>query len=282
MKLRTSPSVKSASRVLDLLESLGEADRPLSFIELSRDLSIPKSSLFHLLSDLTARGYVEHMPEISRYRLGSALEILVRRMGRTRSLADLVTPVLRLLNESLNETNAFYVLKNDKVEVVATESGKQPLSYQMRVGDRGPLYAFSAGKMALSFYSELQLQRYFAEVKREVHTNRTISDEGVLRRQLRQIRASGFAHSRSELARGVVGTASAVLIDEVLVGVLNISVPEVRVDDRLLTTIHQHLKSATAELSSILRRAGHHEIDRPIGHGHNRRVGVGADDGGHH
>ena len=38
----------------------------------------------------------------------------------------------------------------------------------------------------------------------------------------------------------------------------------------------------TAELSSILGRAGHHEIDRAVGHGHHRSVGISADDRGHH
>jgi DNA-binding IclR family transcriptional regulator len=282
MKPAAPPSVKSASRVLDLLERFADAERPLSFIELSRDLRIPKSSLFHLLANLTVRGYVEHMPEISRYRLGPALEIVARRSGNVRSLADLVTPVLRRLNERLNETNAYYVLKDNRVEVIATESGRQPLTYQMRVGDSAPLYAFSAGKVALSFFSEAGLKYYFANVKRKPYTARTLCDKAVIRRQLKQIRTTGFGQSRSELARGVVGTARAVTIDGVLAGVLNISVPEARMDRQLLATVQEQLKGATAELSSILRRAGHHEIDRAVGHGHDRGVGIGADDAGHH
>ena len=282
MKPGVSPAVKSASRVLDLLEYFGAAERPLSFIELSRDLGIPKSSLFHLLADLTARGYVEHLPDISRYRLGPGLELLIRSAGRVRSLADLVTPVLRRLNARLNETNAFYVLKDDRVVVVATESGRQALTYQMRVGESAALYAFSAGKLALSFYPENELKHYFAHVKREAHTDRTVCDEAVIRRQLKQIRATGFGYSRSELARGVVGTARAVTVGGILAGVLNISVPEARMDDRLLAIIREQLKNATAELSSILRRAGHHEIDRAVGNRHDRSVGIRADDARHH
>jgi IclR family transcriptional regulator, acetate operon repressor len=258
MKPNAPAAVKSASRVLDLLERFGEAERPLSFLELSRDLEIPKSSLFHLLADLTARGYVEHLPDISRYRLGPTLEVLVQRAGRKQSLGDLVTPVLRRLNERLNETNAYYVLKDDNVVVVATESGRQPLTYQMRAGDSAPLYTFSAGKVALSFYSEAELKCYFAHVKRHPHTDRTVCTEAAIRRQLKQIRATGFGHSRSELARGVVGNARAITIDGVLAGILNISVPEARMDGRLLVTIHHELKEATTELASILRRAGHH------------------------
>jgi DNA-binding IclR family transcriptional regulator len=258
MKPRAIPAVKSASRVLDLLERFGQSRQPLSFLELSRDLQIPKSSLFHLLADLTARGYVEHLPDVSRYRLGPALESLVQSAGREQSLADLVTPVLRRLNERVNETNAYYVLKNDQVIVVATESGKQPLTYQMRVGDSASLYTFSAGKVALSFYSDAELKRYFAQVKRHPRTERTICAETSIRRQLKQIRAAGFGQSRGELARGVVGTARAVVVEGRLAGVLNISVPEARMDNRLLAAVRKELVDTTAELSTILRRAGHH------------------------
>ena len=122
MKPRGSPAVKSASRVLDLLECLGVSKQPLSFLELSRELRIPKSSLFHLLGDLTGRKYVEHLPDVSRYRLGPALAELLKNATGERSLADLVTPVLRRLSERLNETNAYYVLKNDLVVVAATET----------------------------------------------------------------------------------------------------------------------------------------------------------------
>ena len=136
--------------------------------------------------------------------------------------------MLRRLNERLNETNAYYVLKNDQVVVVATESGKQSLTYQMRAGNSASLYTFSAGKVALSFYSDAELKRYFAQVKRHPHTERTMCAEVSIRRQLRQIRTTGFGQSRGELARGVVGTARAVTINEVPAGILNISVPEAR------------------------------------------------------
>lgn len=256
MKPIPVPAVKSASRVLDLLECLGDSRRPVSFLELSRELNIPKSSLFHLLGDLTARHYVEHLPDVSRYRLGPAVAALVKNAAVDRSLADLVMPVLRRLNERLNETNAYYVLKNDRVVVVATESGKQPLSYQMRAGDSGSLYTFSAGKVALSFYSESELKRYFAQIKRYAHTERTICSEVSIRRQLKQIRATGFGQSRGELARGVVGTARAVTLDGDLAGVLNISVPDARMDNRLQAIIHKELVAVTAELSGVL--GGHH------------------------
>jgi hypothetical protein len=86
----------------------------------------------------------------------------------------------------------------------------------------------------------------------------------------------------SELARGVVETARAVVVEGVFIGVLNISVPEARTDERMLAAVQQELRKTVDEIAAILRRAGYHEIDRPVGHGHDRRIRVSADDAGHH
>ena len=51
--------VKSASRVLDLLEIFAAAPSPLGVSELARRLSIPKSSVSALLRTLLLRGYLE-------------------------------------------------------------------------------------------------------------------------------------------------------------------------------------------------------------------------------
>lgn len=259
MKPNGPPAVKSASRVLDLLELVGKADEPLSFLELSRELQIPKSSLFHLLDDLTRRGYIEPTSEVARYRryrLGSATYALARWSSVQReSLSEVVTPVLRQLGEQLNETSAYYVRRNYEVEVVATEIGRQPLTYQMLVGDTGPLYAFSAGKVALAYFSEEELKAYFASVERRRHTPKTIVDEFELRREIEEIRSSGFGHSKGELAAGVVGTARGVVVDGRLAGILNISIPEARMDETVMATVLKVLVSSTAELETLLHRA---------------------------
>lgn len=112
--------VKSADRTLDLLEALAGAAGPQGFAELSRDLGIPKSSLFHLLGTLIERGYVCRDPD-NRYRLGPRIAALARAVARPAELADLVAPALRALCAALNETCSFNVERGDEVEVLATD-----------------------------------------------------------------------------------------------------------------------------------------------------------------
>src|SRR5213594_868726 len=66
-----SDSIKSAERVLDIMEALADGQsRTMRLAELSRQLGIPKSSLHGLLRVLVNRGYVDLELPGKTYRLG--------------------------------------------------------------------------------------------------------------------------------------------------------------------------------------------------------------------
>src|SRR5215218_6711422 len=62
--------IKSADRVLDLIEMLATAPDGLGFSEIAARRSLPKSSLHELLTVLTGRGYVTRDPLRQTYTLG--------------------------------------------------------------------------------------------------------------------------------------------------------------------------------------------------------------------
>jgi DNA-binding IclR family transcriptional regulator len=73
MQSAKEPTVKSADRVLDLLELLCSAGRPLTHTEISSALSIPKSSMSQLLGNLRRRGYLTFQAGPNVYELGPAV-----------------------------------------------------------------------------------------------------------------------------------------------------------------------------------------------------------------
>ena len=58
MKPNPNAAVKSANRAIDILEYVADAPEPPSFSAMLAQLGIPRSSLFHLLNNLLARGYM--------------------------------------------------------------------------------------------------------------------------------------------------------------------------------------------------------------------------------
>ena len=64
-------NVKSAARVLDILELLARSDEPMALKDLVSVLALPKSSAHALLRTLQSRGYVER-DAADRYALNES------------------------------------------------------------------------------------------------------------------------------------------------------------------------------------------------------------------
>ena len=227
MKLSQTPAVKSLDRGLDILEYVAGCSEPPSFSQLLGNLGIPRSSLFHLLTNLLSRRFLERDPETEKYRLGAELAEIGRKVQRP-SLHDRLAPLLRQLSLEVSETCGFYVRTGDSVEVVASAISTQALSYTMKVGMSAPLYAVSAGKIVLSELGSEELRQYLTEVTLAPVTSHTLRSKNVLRKELAQVKATGFAHSREEFTLGITAIATAVHDGSKFYGAVNLAVPTAR------------------------------------------------------
>jgi IclR family acetate operon transcriptional repressor len=223
-------SVKSATRTLDIIEYVVAAGRPLVAQEIATALGIPVSSLSYLLATLVERGYL--VRDARRYSAGPGLARLQSPRGGY-SLADRVAPLVRTLRIQLDETTSFFIRHDWEIEALVTEGSEQALRYSVPSGQRLPMHALAAGKALLAALPDDELDRYFAESTRNAFTEVTITREAPLRKQLAQIRKTGFASTEDEFSRGIVGTARVVTIGGVPVGSLSVAVPKVRYDSAL-------------------------------------------------
>jgi DNA-binding IclR family transcriptional regulator len=242
-----SASVKSADRVLDLFELLGQGSLEMSHTEIAELLQIPKSSLSQLLKALVARSYLEISSNGRGYRLGPTFLKLAEGIGRARDLVSLAEPLLAELTRETGESSALNQVKGDMAEVTATVLGPARLVTHMRLGDLAPLYATSGGKAILA-HTPVELQRqYLANVRFDPRTPATIKAVGALKKQLASIRATGFAYSHEEWTPGIIGIGTPVLgADGYVLGALNVAIPAPRFD-----------KSNQAKCEQALRRAAH-------------------------
>ena len=87
----TSPAV---GRALDVLLYLAGKPGPVSGAAIARDLKIPRSSTYHLLDVLIARGFVVHFPDQRTYGLGMAAFEIGSAYLRHEPLEMLARPVL--------------------------------------------------------------------------------------------------------------------------------------------------------------------------------------------
>jgi len=243
MKLSETQAVKSLDRGLDILEYVAGCSEPPSFSQLMASLDIPRSSLFHLLTNLLSRNFLERDPKTERYRVGTEVAEIARKVQRP-SLSDRIAPSLRQLSLETSETCGFYVPVRDSVEVVASAISTQALSYTMRVGMNAPLYAVSAGKIVLSQLRPNELSQYLASVIFEPVTPHTVRSKSRLRKELQQVKATSFAYSREEFTLGITAVATAVCSDSKFYGAVNVAVPTARFTPDRDTIFRQALRRA--------------------------------------
>jgi DNA-binding IclR family transcriptional regulator len=252
MKRNETLTVKSLDRGLDILEYIATARSSPSFSRLLQDLEIPRSSLFHLLSNLQVRGFLEREPATDGYCLGPNLATLAKAAPQP-SLATTVSPVIGQLSAELNETCGFYVRMQDAVEVIASAISTQALSYTMKVGARAPLYAVSAGKIMLAESAPDMLKRYLRRVELAPITARTIRSKSRLLQEIRSVRATGFAYSHEEFTAGITAIATGVRHRGDFIGALNVAVPTVRFTSARVAVFRDALRITAQAITQALR-----------------------------
>src|SRR5262245_3646464 len=96
--------VKSAARVLDILELLCRSEEPMALKDLVSVLALPKSSAHALMRTLQSRGYVER-DAADRYALNEALRQSSGWIGGPEAhLATVARPVMDQLRDELDES----------------------------------------------------------------------------------------------------------------------------------------------------------------------------------
>src|ERR1700752_1018398 len=97
-------NVKSAARVLDILELLFRSEEPMALKDLVSVLALPKSSAHALLRTLQSRGYVER-DAADRYKLNEQLRQSAGWVGGPEAhLAAVARPVMEQLRDELDES----------------------------------------------------------------------------------------------------------------------------------------------------------------------------------
>lgn len=226
----TAATVKSAMRTLDIIEYVVAHPSGVVAQDIAQALAIPVSSLSYLLATLVERDYLTRSGRL--YQPGAGLERL--RGGPQRlPLVERVRPLVRMLRVRSNETSSYFVQRDWQMEAAITETAEHTLRYSIGVSTRTPMHCLASGKAMLATLGPAALDRYFEEAPRERYTDRTIVDEGELRRELDVARASGIAITREEYTPGICGIGKVLMLEGEAVGSLSVAIPTVRCDARV-------------------------------------------------
>jgi DNA-binding IclR family transcriptional regulator len=251
-------SVSSVERGLAILELLVERSEGLQISEIAHHLSLPLSASHRLLQALVNTGYVRQDAPSGRYVLTLKLGAIGLRQLSEMTLARAAQPILDDLARETGELVRLAVVEGDEMTWTAEAQGATstiryhpPLS-----GHHVPLHTTGMGKAWLASMPEKEaiakvVARGFDTALMGPNAIRAVP---ALRREIRKVRAMGFAFNDQESELGL--SAIAMLIKDRghanrVVGAISVAGPTFRLDREKLVSFADSLHLAVCRLEQI-------------------------------
>jgi DNA-binding IclR family transcriptional regulator len=239
-------SIEKSLRVLLAFQ----ADRPLWGVrELSTHLGFSPATVLRILQTLKAHEFVDQDPLTRQYRLGNIFFKFIPILQSTYPVTEAAAGFMKRMVLDTRETVHLNVIEGNNRVCVQTIESPQNLKASMPTGSRSPLYAGASSKCLLAFSGSDFIETFLKETALDPVTQNTITDIGILRRELSEIRRLGYASSLGERNEGL-GSLSAPVFDGRgnLLASLSLAIPEIRFKDERHRElcIRELLKNAAA------------------------------------
>ena len=195
-----SGSVKKAFAILELLNS---SRRGWNISEISRKLSIPKSSTHVLVSTLHKLGYITDHLSTHRFQLSPKIYGLGRRALQSTPLPEIALPHLHWGVQQISLTTHVGLLEKRQVIFIQKVDGPGIIKFDTYIGKCSELHCTALGKallacqpvdLSLSLLEDYPFHRF---TKNTIHTKAGFLEE------LAHVRKLGYAMDNEEEELGI-------------------------------------------------------------------------------
>lgn len=248
----------SVSRALQIL-SLFNSERPaLGVTEISRALSLSKTSTLRFLQALEMHGYLERDAEMRKYHPGieaARVGSLYTGGSRVRRIA---LPILERLVARHGFTAYLTVLQNDRMVILASVEAEGRLKYSIPLGAKLPVHSTATGQAALSTLETEEVEAIVRRAGMPARTPKTITTLPALKKALKDVRTRGYSAIWETQSHGVGSVAAAVpKPDAKVVSVLSLGFATSQVAREELPTLGETIRKAAAALARLLAQEEH-------------------------
>lgn len=233
--------VKSAERVLSVLELFRRKQTPLTASEICNALSYPKSSGDALLKTLVSLGYValnlqtmRYFPSLRVTKLGDWLPSMVLSDGETLE-------VLEELHRLTGETITLSMPSGLSMVFLVVIQGTYPISLTIRENVAVPIFSTAVGFAQLATNSDENIEKLTRRANRGA--NRQQVDFGQLMVEIEVTRDAGYAKAYDR-----------VIADT---GAIAMALPVSQLDQALVVAVgglSERIKASESKITDIMRR----------------------------
>ena len=194
----------AASRVLAIFDAFDPGHRELSLSELARRARLSLTTAHRVVAELVAWGAL--------HRLANGNYVLGRRIWDLGLLAPVETGLRETASPFLHDLYAatlatVHLAVRDGTEVLYLDrlAGHASVPVVSQIGSRLPMYATGVGKVLLAHAPDPVRRAVFSRLTRI--TRHTITQPGILSRQLSRVLREGFAQTSEEMSLGAYSVA---------------------------------------------------------------------------
>lgn len=169
-------NVKTALRVIEIIEIYAKECRPLALSELAKLLNAPMSSCLALIRTLVSLGYLYETNRRAGYYPTGRLLAMAQKISAADPILERIYPSLEELRNITNETVVIGKLHNNqKVLYLEVLPSANPIHYVAMAGEQKEINANSLGKALFSTLDEDEKEEVLNHLPFHAFNTKTIA-----------------------------------------------------------------------------------------------------------
>ena len=198
-------------KAFSILRLLSKSERGETLSDLSKQLSISKSTALGIVSALEEEGAVVRDEQTRQYTLGLTLFELGHAVEARIDLNDIARPFMEELMHKTRESVFLGTRSGEHVTILEIVESTKDLKITAPVGTRIPLLAGATGKVFLASIPRERARKLARPRALRRFTENTITDPALFLEAVEQARRDGYALDYEEYIPGVRAVAAPIL-----------------------------------------------------------------------
>ena len=258
LRVKSSRTIQSVDRALDVLEALADAGEELPLREVAARTDLNVSTCHHLLATLVKRGYAGRSRLGRLYFIGNKVSELSHRRFSQFNIVEMAMPELRRLNQDTGEAIHLSTMQGHELVTLAKLDSIHPIQVRTDTASEATApHATATGKAILAWLPEVEIAKVIAETGLRRYTERTITNLEDLVEELRHVRRNGHSSDNEEFQPGVVSAGAAIRDHHgAVIAAVGCSMPAMRTTDALLEKTRAAVRRCAGGISAQLGSPG--------------------------
>ncbi|MCP1471279.1 DNA-binding IclR family transcriptional regulator [Sphingobium sp. OAS761] len=185
--------VKSAGRVLEILEYFDDLQRHSSVMEIADALGFPQSSTSALLRSLVSTGYLNYDARNRTYITSSRVALLGSWVNSPFFAEGAIISMMKELNEQTHDTVVLGMRNGQHIQYIHVIQATSPARLHMTLGTVRPIAASGSGYAVLATLRDAEITRIVMRANAEAEEGTPLLKAREVMDEIAEVRRKGYA-----------------------------------------------------------------------------------------